>query len=276
MDPRDIVVRSMEVRIENLTKSFRIPESEEDLKVLEPITMQVAAGTFLAVIGPSGCGKSTLLKILAGFEKPTSGRASIGGKPVAGPTRTAGMVFQEYALLPWKTAYENIELGLKYSGVPKVKRETIVAEYVELVGLKGFERHYPHELSGGMKQRCALARTLANDPAVLLMDEPFGALDAQTREILQEQLLRIWGETKRWESRKTVLFVTHSIDEAVLLSDRIAIMSARPGKMLGVYDNPLERPRPSDVRVLPDFSRIRHELWNKIREESLRALTQGL
>jgi NitT/TauT family transport system ATP-binding protein len=265
----------MEVRIENLAKSFKLPESDEDLKVLAPITLQVASGTFVAIIGPSGCGKSTLLKILAGFEKPTSGNAAIGGKPVAGPTPTVGMVFQEYALLPWKTAYENMELGLKYRGIPRHQREAIVAEYVELVGLKGFEKHYPHELSGGMKQRCALARTLANDPAVLLMDEPFGALDAQTREILQEQLLKIWGETKLWESRKTVLFVTHSIDEAILLSDKIVIMTARPGKILSAYDNPLERPRSSSVRAHPEFSRIRQQLWDKIREETLRAIAQG-
>lgn len=265
----------MDVRIEGLTKSFKLPESEETLKVLEPITLEVASGRFVAIIGPSGCGKSTLLKILAGFEQPTSGKAAIGGQAVVGPTRTAGMVFQEYALLPWKTAYENMELGLKYRGIPRHEREAIVAEYVELVGLKGFERHYPHELSGGMKQRCALARTLANDPAVLLMDEPFGALDAQTREILQEQLLRIWGETKLGAPRKTVLFVTHSIDEAVLLSDRIVIMTARPGRILEAYDNPLERPRPSDVRARPEFARFRQELWDKIRAETLRAIAQG-
>ena len=265
----------MEVRIENLAKSFKLPESDQDLKVLAPITLQVASGTFIAIIGPSGCGKSTLLKILAGFEKPTSGNCAIGGTPVAGPKPAVGMVFQEYALLPWKTAYENMELGLIYRGIPKPKREAIVAEYVELVGLKGFEKHYPHELSGGMKQRCALARTLANDPAVLLMDEPFGALDAQTRELLQEQLLKIWGEARLGESRKTVLFVTHSIDEAILLADKIVIMSARPGKILSAYDNPLERPRSSNVRANPEFSRIRQQLWDKIREETLRAIAQG-
>lgn len=265
----------MEVQIESVAKSFKLPESDQDLKVLAPITLEVASGTFVAIIGPSGCGKSTLLKILAGFEKPTSGKAVIGGAPVAGPKPSVGMVFQEYALLPWKTAYENIELGLRYRGIPDQQREPIVAKYVELVGLKGFERHYPHELSGGMRQRCALARTLANDPAVLLMDEPFGALDAQTREILQEQLLKIWGETKLWDSRKTVLFVTHSIDEAILLADKIVIMTARPGKILSAYDNPLERPRSSDVRAHPEFSRIRQQLWDKIRGETLRAIAQG-
>lgn len=265
----------MEVHVENVEKSFRQPGSDKELKVLGPVTLQVPSGTFVTIVGPSGCGKSTLLKMLAGFEKLSAGTLSIGGKPVGAPTPTVGMVFQEYALLPWKTAQENIELGLKYRGVPPRERKPIVAQYVELVGLKGFEVHYPHELSGGMRQRCALARTLASDPAVLLMDEPFGALDAQTREVLQEQLLRIWGEAQLQTSRKTVLFVTHSIDEAILLSDRIVIMTARPGRILNVFENPLERPRPSDIKAHGEFARIRQKLWDQIREETLRAISQG-
>jgi ABC-type nitrate/sulfonate/bicarbonate transport system ATPase subunit len=263
----------MEVEIEDVAKSFRLPGSTRDLQVLAPIALQVASGTFLAIIGPSGCGKSTLLKILAGFERPTSGKAVIGGNPVVGPTPTVGMVFQEYALLPWKTVYENMELGLIYRGMPKEQREPMVARYVERVGLQGFEKHYPHELSGGMKQRCALARTFVCDPAVLLMDEPFGALDAQTRELLQEQLLEIWGESQR--ERKTVLFVTHSIDEALVLSDKIVVMSARPGKILSAYENPLPRPRSAHVRSNPEFSRIREHLWSSIKKESVRAIAQG-
>jgi NitT/TauT family transport system ATP-binding protein len=263
----------MDVEIEDIAKSFRLPGSDRHLQVLAPIALRVESGSFLAIIGPSGCGKSTLLKILAGFESPTSGRALIGKKAVVAPTPTVGMVFQEYALLPWKTVSENMELGLVYRGMPREQREPIIAQYLEQVGLKGFEKHYPHELSGGMKQRCALARTFVCDPAVLLMDEPFGALDAQTRELLQEQLLEIWGESQA--ERKTVLFVTHSIDEALVLSDRIVIMSARPGKILSAYENPLARPRSAHVRSNPEFSRIREELWNRIKEESLRAIAQG-
>jgi NitT/TauT family transport system ATP-binding protein len=265
----------MEVQVHEVEKFFRLPRSESNLKVLGPVTLQVPSGTFVTIVGPSGCGKSTLLKMLAGFESCSAGTLSIGGKPVAEPTPRVAMVFQEYALLPWKTAYENIELSLKYRGAPERERKSVVAEYVELVGLKGFEAHYPHELSGGMRQRCAIARTLVSDPTVLLMDEPFGALDAQTREILQEQLLRIWGEVRDGKSRKTVLFVTHSIDEAILLSDRIVIMTGRPGQILSVFDNPLPRPRPSDIRVHPEFARIRQQLWGQIKEEALRALSQG-
>ena len=274
MDARG-VAHLMEIRIDAVEKSFKRPGSDADLKVFGPVTLHISPGTFVAIVGPSGCGKSTLLKMLAGFEKTSTGTLSIGGKRVTEPTPSVGMVFQEYALLPWKTAQENVELGLKYRGVPESERKAIGARYVELVGLKGFEVHYPHELSGGMRQRCALARTLATDPEVLLMDEPFGALDAQTRELLQEQLLKIWGEADLRQSRKTVLFVTHSIDEAVLLSDRIVIMTARPGRILKVFDNPLERPRPADVKSCAEFSRIRQQLWDEMRGETLRAISQG-
>ena len=184
------------------------------------------------------------------------------------------MVFQEYALPPWKTVQDNVELGLKFRGVPRARRREIAARYITLVGLVGFEDRYPHELSGGMRQRCALARTLANDAELLLMDEPFAAVDATTREIIQGELLRIWGEHLSPHERKTVLFVTHSIDEAIYLSDRVVVMSRRPGVIKEVYANLLHRPRTDEVRSSPEFLKARDHLWSLVRDEALRAMTE--
>lgn len=234
---------------------------------LEDITLTVRSGEFLALVGPSGCGKSTLLDLLGGLALPTSGRILLDGRPIAGPARDRGIVFQQYALFPWRTAAQNVEFGLDIAGLRSKERRACARHYLDLVGLAGFADRYPHELSGGMKQRVAIARSLAYDPAVLLMDEPFAALDAQTRETMQGELLRIWEST-----RKTIVFITHGIDEAVVLGQRVAIMTSRPGRIKQVVDVPDElHSETEDVRSLPAFGQTRHEVWSLLREEVLKA-----
>ena len=227
------------------------------------INLEVEAGEFLAIVGPSGCGKSTFLEILAGLIKPTSGSIYIDGKAINGPDQDRGIVFQGYALFPWRTVLENIAYGLEEKGVPKKERDNICRKFASLVGLAGFEDHYPYQLSGGMKQRVAIARALAYDPEILLMDEPFAALDAQTREALQDELLRIWDKT-----RKTVIFVTHNIEEAVFLADRVAVMSARPGLINHIIEVPLSRPRFEEQRTSQDFIKIRQEVGRLVKKEA--------
>ncbi len=258
----------------NVTKIYTLPRDGQAVEALGPITLSVDQGEFVSLVGPSGCGKSSLLRIVAGLESPTEGQVSFDGAPVHGPSSRRGMVFQEYALPPWKTVTENVALGLKFRGVPAAERERVVRKYIELVGLQGFENRFPHELSGGMRQRCALARTLANDPDLLLMDEPFAAVDAQTREILQGELLKIWGEHLPPRDRKTVVFVTHSIDEAVFLSDRLVVMSARPGVMKECVVNPLRRPRSEESRSSPEYLKTRDHLWSVVKGEALKAMQQ--
>jgi NitT/TauT family transport system ATP-binding protein len=236
------------------------------LTALEDITLDVRTGEFLALVGPSGCGKSTLLDLLGGLTPPTSGRILLDGRPIAGPARDRGIVFQQYALFPWRTAAENIEFGLDIAGLKPKQRRDIALHHLDLVGLSAFADRYPHELSGGMKQRVAIARSLAYDPEVLLMDEPFAALDAQTRETLQGELLRIWRSTG-----KTIVFITHGIDEAVVLGQRVAIMTSRPGRIKRVIDIPAElHSETEDVRSLPAFGSVRHEVWSLLREEVLK------
>jgi NitT/TauT family transport system ATP-binding protein len=208
----------------NVNLTFR-PPNRGPVRALANFDIDVEDGEFLSIVGPSGCGKSTFLNILLGLIKPDSGDVLIHGKRISGPGTDRAMVFQEFGLLPWRTAQNNIELGLELKKVPSEKRHAVAGRLIDLVGLSGFESHYPHELSGGMKQRVGLARALATDPEVLLMDEPFAALDAQTRDLMQAELLRVWRE-----ARKTVLFVTHQIDEAIYLSDRVMVMSKRPGR----------------------------------------------
>ena len=208
------------------------------MMALEDISIEVKPAEFLCIIGPSGCGKTTLLRMVAGLDHPSSGEIILDGKEVKGPSPDRGMVFQEFSLFPWRTVLKNVEFGLEIKGVGDKARGEIAEKYIELVGLQGFENHYPYELSGGMKQRVAIARALATEPSILLMDEPFGSVDAQTRNILQEELLEIWKRTK-----KTVLFVTHSVDEAVYLADRVAVMSARPGCLIKCLDIDIPRPR---------------------------------
>jgi len=262
------------ISIRHVNKTFAVKSNgggksagAEPFIALQDINLDVRAAEFMVLVGPSGCGKSTLLDLLGGLTKPTSGHILLDGKPITGPALDRGIVFQQYALFPWKTAKGNIEFGLEAKGVPKKEREDTARSFLSLVGLSGFEDRFPHELSGGMKQRVAIARSLAYDPEVLLMDEPFAALDAQTRETLQGELLRIWEQTK-----KTIVFITHGIDEAVYLGSRVAIMTSRPGRIKQVIDVPLEsRTKEEDVRSDPEFVRIRHEIWSLLREEVLHA-----
>jgi NitT/TauT family transport system ATP-binding protein len=234
---------------------------------LEDITLDVRPGEFLTLVGPSGCGKSTLLDLLGGLTAPTSGRILLDGRPIEGPARDRGIVFQQYALFPWRTAAQNVEFGLDIAGLKARQRREIARHYLDLVGLTAFADRYPHELSGGMKQRVAIARSLAYDPEVLLMDEPFAALDAQTRETLQGELLRIWRATG-----KTIIFITHGIDEAVVLGQRVAVMTSRPGRIKQVVEIPEAlRNESEDVRSLPEFGPVRHEVWSLLREEVLKA-----
>jgi len=234
---------------------------------LENITLDVRAGEFLALVGPSGCGKSTLLDLLGGLTTPTSGRILLDGRPITGPGRDRGIVFQQYALFPWRTAAENVEFGLDIGGLHARRRREIAHHFLDLVGLSGFANRYPHELSGGMKQRVAIARSLAYDPEVLLMDEPFAALDAQTRETLQGELLRIWRATG-----KTIVFITHGIDEAVVLGQRVAVMTSRPGRIKQLIEIPASlRNEAGDVRSLPEFGQVRHEIWSQLRDEVQKA-----
>ncbi len=245
----------------NVLLTFR-PPNRAPVRALGNFDIDVEEGEFLSIVGPSGCGKSTFLNILLGLVKPEAGEVMIYGKRISGPGTDRAMVFQEFGLLPWRTVQHNIELGLELKKVAAAKRRAVAKRLIELVGLVGFEMHYPHELSGGMKQRVGLARALATDPEVLLMDEPFAALDAQTRDLMQVELLRIWRET-----RKTVLFVTHQIDEAIYLSDRVMVMSKRPGRAKKVFAIGLPRPREYEMRVTPEFNDLKLEIWNTLKDE---------
>ncbi len=249
------------IQARNVNLTFR-PANRAPLRALGSFDIAVEEGEFLSIVGPSGCGKSTFLNILLGLIKPDSGEITIHGKKLAGPGTDRAMVFQEFGLLPWRTVRHNIELGLELKKIPAAKRRAVAERLAALVGLSGFETHYPHELSGGMKQRVGLARALATDPDVLLMDEPFAALDAQTRDLMQVELLRIWREAK-----KTVLFVTHQIDEAIYLSDRVMVMSKRPGRAKKTFAIGLPRPREYEMRVTPQFNELKLEIWNTLKDE---------
>jgi len=244
------------VKVENASKTFT--SRKGSVPALKDINLEVHDGQFVCLLGPSGCGKTTLLRMIGGLDVPTSGTITIDGKIVDGPSPKMTMVFQEYSLYPWRTVAENVGFGLEMTGVPKEQRDAEVNERLELVGLKGFKDSYPYELSGGMRQRAAVARALATDPAVMLMDEPFGALDAQTRNKMQQELLDIWDETK-----KTILFVTHSVDEAVYLADKIVILTPRPGRIHEIYENPLPRPRD---RTSVEFARLRKDVLLEIEK----------
>lgn len=229
------------------------------MEALHDINLSIRENEFVCFIGPSGCGKTTLLRIVAGLEDPTSGTVTLDGNPIRGPSPERGMVFQEYSLFPWRTVLDNTVFGLELKKVPAAERSRLGRQYLKMVGLERFETRYPHELSGGMKQRVAIARALVNNPKALLMDEPFGALDAQTRNIMQSELLRIWEEEK-----KTVIFVTHSVDEAIYLADTIVIMSARPGRIKDVIPIPLTRPR---SRTSTEVNQIRDRILCDLRSE---------
>jgi NitT/TauT family transport system ATP-binding protein len=260
------------IELAGVSKTFGIKTggAAERFLALDDVSFSVEAGEFLALVGPSGCGKSTLIDLLGGLSKPSSGQILLDGKAIGGPGLDRGVVFQQYALFPWRTALENVEFGLEAKRLPQKQRREVARRHLELVGLSGFENRLPHELSGGMKQRVAIARSLAYDPEVLLMDEPFAALDAQTREGLQDELLRIWEQ-----SRTTILFITHGIDEAVYLGQRVAVMTSRPGRIKRIVDIPRDfRQRQEDVRSTAEFGALRHQIWTLLRDEVQKAEQQ--
>ncbi len=232
------------------------------LIAIEDLSFEVEEGELMCLLGASGCGKSTILNMFAGFVAPTSGEVMLRGHPITGIEPRCGMVFQSYALFPWKTVRGNVEFGLKMQGVGRAERHRRADRFIEMVNLGGFEDLYPAELSGGMAQRVTLARILAADPEVLLMDEPFAALDAMTRQVMQEELLRIHAE-----SGKTILFITHSIDEALILADRIVVLSARPGRVKAVLPNRLQAPRGVAVQLSPEFAALKARVWAEVEVE---------
>lgn len=254
-----------------LSKTYVSGRTAERVEALRELSFRVLPHEFVAIVGPSGCGKSTLLSLVAGFSTPTSGEVLVDGVPIAGPDRRRGVMFQDYALFPWRTVLGNIEFGPLACGVELGTRRETARRYIELVGLSGFEQRYPHELSGGMRQRCALARLLANEPEVWLMDEPLAAVDLQTRNILQDELLRLWGDEGDRSLRRAVLFVTHGIDEAVYLADRVIVLGRRPGHIKETVTIDMRRPR-RDMRNSPDAGRYADHIWGLIRDEAARAI----
>ena len=263
------------IQIESVKKTFTKPKSDEVVMALDGVDAEIHAGEFVSIVGPSGCGKSTLLRVIAGLDSIDEGVVSVEGRNVDGPDPDRGLLFQDYALFPWKTVVENVEFGLKVRGVDKEKRRNISREFIELVHLTGFETKYPHELSGGMKQRCALARLLANNPKILLMDEPLAAIDAQTRKILQEEVLDIWDKEKQAGREKTIIWVTHSIDEAVFLSDRVLVMSRRPARIKESVPVSLARPRTDSTEADPVFVELCARLWASMKEEAAMAIMES-
>lgn len=234
----------------------------QSVTAIEDLSFEINEGEFVCILGASGCGKSTLLNMFAGFTQPTSGSVRLRGTPVTAVEPRCGMVFQSYALFPWKTVRANVEFGLKMRGVSRADRAARAGQFIDMVKLRGFENNYPIELSGGMQQRVTLARILAADPEVLLMDEPFAALDAMTRQVMQEELLRIHAE-----SRKTILFITHSIDEALILSSRIIVLSARPGRVKAIINNDLPTPRHVDIQLSPEYAALKARIWDLVAAE---------
>lgn len=249
---------ALSICVTEVTHEFTRDRRSESLRVLQSIDLNIADGSFTSIIGVSGCGKSTLLRIMSGLLEPTSGTARLGDDEIRGPRPEIGMVFQGDAVFPWLTVRKNVEYGLRTAGVPKREREAIASEWCEVVGLGNFQKAYPKELSGGMRKRVDLARTFARNPRILLMDEPFGALDAQTKNQMQEEVLRVWQAHK-----KTVVFVTHDLDEATFLSDRVVVMSAHPGRIAAQVDIGLARPRTEEMRVSSEFLEEKRRLWEE-------------
>lgn len=254
--------------VENLSRVFPAVHGGKPVTALQPTALSVADNDFVTILGPSGCGKSTLLRMIAGLERPSTGHILLDGKAVSGPGPDRGMVFQSYTLFPWLTIAQNIAFGLTEKGKGDAETREIVSAYIEKVGLRGFENHWPKQLSGGMQQRTAIARALANDPAILLLDEPFGALDNQTRALMQELLLGIWEREK-----KTVLFVTHDIEEAIFIASRCLVMSARPGRIKADITIDLPYPRHYTLKTSPEFSDLKARLTEEIRAEAVLAAT---
>jgi NitT/TauT family transport system ATP-binding protein len=259
-------VTAAKLRIDNVVLRFKSPAGTA-ITALEDISLLVEDKEFSVIVGPSGCGKTSLLRLVAGLIEPTEGSISLDNISISGPGKDRGMVFQSYTLFPWLTVQDNVEFGLRLAGIPTAQRRETSRRYIAQVGLTGFERLYPKQLSGGMMQRVALARALANDPAMLLMDEPFGALDSQTRSLMQELLLDIWQS-----SHKTVLFITHDIDEAILLGDRVYVMTARPGRIKEMVEIDLPRPRIVEMLMSEAFMAIKRRIMHSIHEEARRSV----
>lgn len=249
------------ISVRDVHKVF--PLKSEDFVALDRVRLDITDNEFVTVVGPSGCGKSTLMNILAGLEAPTDGTALVDGAPVNGPGPERGVIFQQYALFPWLTVRKNIEFGLKIAGLGRAERRERADYFIRIVGLEQFADALPKMLSGGMKQRCAIARAYAVNPSILLMDEPFGALDALTRVTLQEQLLETWSREKR-----TVMFITHDVDEAVFLANRVVVMAARPGRIYDVIDVDLPYPRTEEVRLSPEFGELRNRVWHAVYHQT--------
>ena len=247
-----------EIVVESLSHTFG-KETDDALTVLQDIDLTFATGSFNTIVGTSGCGKSTLLKMMAGLFEPSDGRMTLDGEVIRGTDRRRGMVFQQDAVFPWMTLAKNISYGPRLRGASRREQAEIETRWIELVGLEGFENRWPRELSGGMRKRVDIARVYANDPDVLLMDEPFGALDAQTKERMQAELLDIWTITK-----KTVIFVTHDLEEAIFLSDKVIVMSARPGRIRHIEEIDLPRPRSGEMRLTDDFIAVKRKLWGML------------
>jgi NitT/TauT family transport system ATP-binding protein len=261
---RDPQARSATVEIQQVSKTFHktVKNNSMGVKALAEVSLSVRENEFISIIGPSGCGKTTLLKIIDGLIPCDSGEILINGRKVSSPGPDRAVVFQTFALLPWRTVLANVEFSLELRQIPKEQRVDIARDYLKRVGLQEFEYHYPHELSGGMQQRAGLARALAVNPMILLMDEPFGSVDAQTRQLLQEELLELWQR-----EQKTVIFVTHSMDEAVYLSDRVVVMTPRPGQIAEILEVPLPRPRiAEDVRRAASFVELTNYIWDSLKK----------
>ncbi len=255
------------IRVELVSKTFRTRKG--GVEAVRDFSLDIERGEVVCVVGASGCGKSTVLNMVAGFIRPTTGKILLDGEEIKGIEPRCGMIFQSYALFPWLTVLDNVAFGSRMKGVSRKERYRCARRWIGLVGLRGFEDAYPGELSGGMQQRVALSRVLANEPQVLLCDEPFAALDAMTRQIMQQELLRIVRE-----SSKTVLFITHSIDEALILSDRLVVMSARPGMVKATFDNDLPRPRHMDIQLTEDFLRLKRRVWELVQKEVVKSMSQ--
>jgi NitT/TauT family transport system ATP-binding protein len=249
------------IAAQDVSKVFDL-DGGRSVTAIEGLNRSVGAGECVCLVGGSGCGKTTFLNMVAGFLQPPAGQLLLHGPPITTVEPRCGMMFQQYALFPWKTVQDNVEFGLKMRGVDRRTRRETAERYINLVNLEGFQKFYPVELSGGMQQRVTLARMLANDPEVFLMDEPFAALDAMTRQVMQEELIRIHEQ-----SGKTTVFVTHNIDEAILLSDRIVVMSSRPGRVKASIENTLPRPRKMDVQLSPEFVELKSRIWGFVEEE---------
>jgi len=255
-------VAQIKLQAVGLRHEYYQPRTGGRLLALDNINLQVEDGEFVTIVGPSGCGKTTFINLCDGLLKPTAGQINIDGTQVTGPGTDRGMVFQDSCLMPWRTVFKNVIFGLECQKLDNTEGQERARKFINLVGLQGFEDHYPHELSGGMQQRCNLARALTVDPKILIMDEPFAALDAQTREIMQMELLRIWNE-----ARKTILFITHQINEAIYLADRVIVFGSRPGKVKQTIKVDIPRPRPLAVKRSKQFLDYEDNLWNMIEEE---------